>query len=319
MGLYNVLAFGGLILAILFLILTIVLFFVMNIPKVVGAVTGTTQKKTIERIKQGGYESKSKKDAIHKDQTEIRVRNTSTDVETFTDEQKQPEVKPAAAPPKQEQPKAPAYTGFASRGKKGKSKGNDSEEATEILGANEMKYSVGDMEATEVLSGSSEENTSETATDVLPGHEWQQEEDFDADGATDVLTGDGQPAAHKKAPERTPSYDDDDGETAVLTASEMASGMSATYEDEEATDVLSSGNKTTDFDVEGVTDVLRDETVTETNEEILGRYSPEETAVLRSVDAMGGGGPAPAERKPEEPAIKVLLEVTVVHTEESLS
>ncbi len=323
MGLYNVLAFGGLILAILFLILTVVLFFILNIPKVVGAVTGTTEKKAIERIKLGGYESKSKKDAIHKDQTEIRVRNTSTDVETYTDEQKQSalnqNVPPQNVPPQQEAPKAPSYTGFASRGSKsGRSGGNASEEATEILGANEMKYAVGDMEATEVLSGSSEANTSETATDVLPGHDWQSEEDFDADAATDVLTSDGKAPAHKKAPERKPSYDYDDGETAVLTASEMASGVSGAYEDEEATDVLSSGNKTTDFDVEGVTDVLRDETSTETNEEILGRYSPEETAVLRSVDAMGGG-PAPAEKRKEEPVIKVLFEATIVHTEETLS
>ena len=309
MGLYNVLAFGGLILAILFLILTIILFFVLNIPKVVGAVTGTTQKKAIERIKEGGYESKSKKDAIHKSNTGvIKVRETSTDVEAATGEQKAPEVNAAAmtgaamaqAAMSQQAPKqkAPSYTGFASRGSRnGKASADDSEEATEILGANEMKYAVGDMEATEVLSGAAEENTSEAATDILPGHEWSSEENYDDDAATDVLT-----------------------------ASEMMSGHAAAYdEDEEATDVLSRGSKTESEDAEGVTDVLRDEIGTNAdvnvneNEEILGRYSPEETAVLRSVDAMGGSGPTPAEKRPEEPVIKVLYSETIVHTEETLS
>jgi len=53
MGIYNVMFIGGLILAILFLALTIVLFFVLDIPAAFGSVTGTTQKKALDDIRSG--------------------------------------------------------------------------------------------------------------------------------------------------------------------------------------------------------------------------------------------------------------------------
>lgn len=51
MGIYNVMFVGGLILAILFFILTIVLFFLLKIPAAFGSVTGKTQKKAVEAIR----------------------------------------------------------------------------------------------------------------------------------------------------------------------------------------------------------------------------------------------------------------------------
>ena len=49
---YRTLFFAGLILAVAFLIATIVLFFVLKIPKALGVVTGRTQKRAIEEIRQ---------------------------------------------------------------------------------------------------------------------------------------------------------------------------------------------------------------------------------------------------------------------------
>ena len=53
MGIYNIMFIGGLILAILFLILTVVLFFALRIPQALGAVTGKTERKAIEAIRAG--------------------------------------------------------------------------------------------------------------------------------------------------------------------------------------------------------------------------------------------------------------------------
>ncbi|MCR5212832.1 MAG: hypothetical protein K6E10_00305, partial [Eubacterium sp.] len=61
MGIYNVMFYGGLILAIIFLIAAIVIFFAMKIPDAIGVVTGRTQKKAIEEIRSGGSVSGSKK------------------------------------------------------------------------------------------------------------------------------------------------------------------------------------------------------------------------------------------------------------------
>ena len=45
MGIFNVMFYGGLILAIIFLIATVAIFFIMKIPKAIGVITGKTQEK----------------------------------------------------------------------------------------------------------------------------------------------------------------------------------------------------------------------------------------------------------------------------------
>ena len=74
MGFYKILFYGGIICAIIFLILTIVLFFVLKIPAVFGNLSGSTQRKRIEEIRKSGYESVSKKKAIHDSTSKITVR-----------------------------------------------------------------------------------------------------------------------------------------------------------------------------------------------------------------------------------------------------
>ena len=48
---YKICFYGGLALAIIFLIVSVVLFFVLKIPKVINDLTGRTAKKQIDEIK----------------------------------------------------------------------------------------------------------------------------------------------------------------------------------------------------------------------------------------------------------------------------
>ena len=61
MGTYKLLFYGGLTLAIVFLVLSIILFFVLKIPKALGVITGRTEKKAIEEIRSGGTQKKKKR------------------------------------------------------------------------------------------------------------------------------------------------------------------------------------------------------------------------------------------------------------------
>ncbi len=97
MGIYNVMFIGGLILAILFLALTVVLFFVLDIPAAFGSVTGSTQKKALDDIRSG----KTKDNGQHKRRKSqsglIRARDVKASSSTgslmtgFTDIQKKAE------------------------------------------------------------------------------------------------------------------------------------------------------------------------------------------------------------------------------------
>lgn len=51
----------AIVLAVIFLILAIVLFFVFNIPKIVGSLTGKTSKREIKKIREGNSASGVKK------------------------------------------------------------------------------------------------------------------------------------------------------------------------------------------------------------------------------------------------------------------
>ena len=53
-NIYEICFYGGLILAILFFIVSIILFAVLKIPKVFGELTGRAEKKSIKERKEGG-------------------------------------------------------------------------------------------------------------------------------------------------------------------------------------------------------------------------------------------------------------------------
>ena len=65
----NVMLFGGIALAVVFAVIAVILFVKLDIPKVIGDLSGSTARKQIKEIREKGYESlqgsgASKKDAI---------------------------------------------------------------------------------------------------------------------------------------------------------------------------------------------------------------------------------------------------------------
>ena len=80
----NIMLFGGIALAVVFAVVAVILFVKLDIPKVIGDLSGSTARKQIREIREKGYESvqgsgASKKDAIKsKDSTgKIEVRGGS--------------------------------------------------------------------------------------------------------------------------------------------------------------------------------------------------------------------------------------------------
>jgi hypothetical protein len=79
---YTVMSYGGLAFAVICLAVAVIFFIRWNIPKVMGDVTGTNQKKTIEKIRRDGYEASASKQSYSGSETNsgtIRVRKTDTD------------------------------------------------------------------------------------------------------------------------------------------------------------------------------------------------------------------------------------------------
>ncbi|MBQ6229525.1 MAG: hypothetical protein IJJ74_00205 [Eubacterium sp.] len=169
MGFYKILFYGGIVCAVIFLILTIVLFFVLKIPAVFGNLSGSTQRKRIEEIRKSGYESVSKNKAIHDSTSKITVREAemkSADSGKLEEEKKE-----------EKKSNKPKYT---PRPDVGFGNIND-DTATEILGygkngeeaAKSGAADAVDDDSTEVLRedtfGSAEAPDEET-TDVLRGN-----------------------------------------------------------------------------------------------------------------------------------------------------
>ena len=167
---YNVMLYGGLILAIIFAIIAIVLFVVLKVPKAIGIVTGSTERKSVEEIREKGYESvqgmgASKKDAIKNHTSKISVRD----------------VESSAAVKKEKKGRANYEKAIADlqNAKKGDMRELTDEEATNVL-----RYDEDGEEATDVLRY---DEDGEEATDVL-------RYDEDGEEATDVLRTDDEEA-----------------------------------------------------------------------------------------------------------------------------
>lgn len=79
---FTIMAYGGMALAVICLVIAIILFIKWDIRKVFGDITGRTERKTIERIRSEGYEMNASKQTSIKKSGEtgrIRVRRTETD------------------------------------------------------------------------------------------------------------------------------------------------------------------------------------------------------------------------------------------------
>ena len=316
MGLYNALFFGGLILAIIFLILSVVLFFVLKIPKAFGVVTGQTQRKAIEEIRTGGSAAvvgrKKRSGRINLGNIQARDVDVSEAARTSGLLKKE------------------KTSGLLSRGKKEEEKRSSdasvdlAKKAAEDAKATTIRDRVNaikalDEEDTEILTykdmkaqGDSEDTTSvlemEQATDILTAGD--DEYDESADAATDVLTSDAK--VHM-------DDDYDDESTDVLRPN-------SAVDENEVTDVLrqTSDDDLYDNDLDedynpeiDKTDVLTIDDTTLSDDEIYGTYNPEMTAVLRSDMAPGADSLRSATGE-ELPGITVIYSETIVHTEESL-
>lgn len=78
---FTIMGYGGMALAVICLVLAVVLFIRWDIPKVIGDITGHTERKTIERIRNEGYEANRSKKSILQPAAvtgKIKVRRTET-------------------------------------------------------------------------------------------------------------------------------------------------------------------------------------------------------------------------------------------------
>ena len=242
----NIMLFGGIALAVVFAVVAVILFVKLDIPKVIGDLSGSTARKQIREIREKGYESvqgsgASKKDAIKsKDSTgKIEVRDIKRKTSRSEElEKKGNELK------KEQQSRMDEFERETDilQGPDDYEKEtdiltepDDYERETDILSA-DVDYD----EATDVLTP---EDDADEATDVLTMED-------DTEGATDVLT----------------MEDDMEGATDVLMMEDDAEGATdilAAVDDEEATNVLTSD--------EEATNVLLNEAVHGTKPEIKDR------------------------------------------------
>lgn len=208
---YDVMLYGGLAFAIIFAGIAVFLFIKLNIPKVIGDLTGSTAKKQIQEIREKGYESvqgagASKKDAIKAkgDTTRISARDVSS-VEAKTNSDKSSLLRARAAVAEKSQEKYRKAI-----------RDLEAEEATNVL-------SEDYEEATNVLSEDYEE-----ATNVLAEN--------DPDGATDILTED---YADDATDVLSENYEDD--ATDVLSMEDDSTDVLSNEDYEGETDIISDG------------------------------------------------------------------------------
>ncbi len=236
---YELCFYGGLILAIIFFIISIILFIVLKIPKVIGELTGSAAKKGIKEKQQGkitdGGISKKKEQAKYYNQNSGKIKardtvsqetraNNQDDTTESLGKEKTPTPKPVFTP--QFDPEETAVLGANPRldDEIAKASGDESEAPTDVLRdeseeATDVLRSDSDEEATDVLKSDSDEE----ATDVL-----KSENSLDEDEeATDILKSDTVEEPEEEATDILKGEADDEA-TDVLRA----------VDDEPATDVL---------------------------------------------------------------------------------
>ena len=288
MDVYRILFYTGLIIAIVFLILAVVLFFVLHIPKAVGIATGSTQRKAIEAIRATGYESRTRGLTSRRNKERIRAREADLESGKPKDGEEEEQNEQAAAEDAVEERAKKAAAEAASAGnrklsgRRGKNKKLGLEnERTEVLGTEDDEsdqYGIGGQgEATDVLG-------KEDATDVL--------ESFRSEDAR-----------------RTNTYNEDlELKTDVLSNSSAMQGFAAAAASglEDETALLSSGDgQGTPVSGEELTSVLQ---TPEGGEGDIPLTTVLSDPTVKPEDLEIG----------EKKRIIVLLSETVVHTSESL-
>ena len=227
---YNICFYGGLVLASLLLVTSIVLFIVLKIPSVIGELTGRTAKKSIEEMKttnKGSSAVSKKEQGKYYNQTtgKIKIRQAvsaetikknNDDTTTILGDNATPDTE-KTEPKAGTKKSANVPDKVIDNGEKTTDILRD-EEATDILGDEETTDVLRDEETTDILRD-------EEATDVLRDEE-----------ATDVLR------------------IDDEDETSVLSSDEETSVLGIDNEDE--TSVLSFDGNSTSVLTESMTSRL---------------------------------------------------------------
>ena len=228
-NIYNICFYGGLTLAIILLIVSIVLFFVFRIPKVIGDLTGSTARREIEQKKKkkgrvGDTDSASniskaeQKKYYNQGTGKITIRDSATNDDIDND----------------------PLSGAA-----------DSESETVVLGADSeaetaVLSSAEDEAETAVLSSGGDIGD-DSPTDVLTSDVDRAGAAEGDDSPTDVLTSDGDVGDDSPTDVLTSDGIGDDSPTDVLTSDGVG--------DDSPMDVLTSD----DIGDDSPTDILRDE------------------------------------------------------------
>ena len=278
---YEICFYGGLVLAILLLIATIVLFIVLKIPKVIGELTGSTAKKAMKEMKDGTTKPGS---FARKEQE--KYYNMGSGKIT---------AKEAVSSKEERKARGNDSTELLDKNKKKEKKF----EETDILRPGVNDYDTPDNEATDVLGSG---NPDEEVTDILRNGSALDDETTDIlrdgttagdDEATDVLRGNDEGDDEATDVLRATGEGDDEA-TDVLRGNDEG--------DDEATDVLRA-----DEGDDGATDVLRADEGDDGATDVLRAEDDDEgTSVLASSEA------ALAKK------VKVIYNVVVVHSDETL-
>ena len=219
----NVMLFGGIALAVVFAVIAVILFVKLDIPKVIGDLSGSTARKQIKEIREKGYESLQGSGASKKDA--IKSKGSTSKIEVR-------DIKGKSASEEVSRKGNERYKKAVDELNKSRSHHHtrpeeaDSEKATDILRPEE------DYEKeTDILRP---EEDYEKETDVL-----RSEEDYEKE--TDVLRADDE---YERETDILTSEDEADAATDVLSTDSDATDVLST--DDDATDVLTMDTEASD-------------------------------------------------------------------------
>ena len=206
----NVMLFGGIALAVVFAVIAVILFVKLDIPKVIGDLSGSTARKQIKEIREKGYESLQGSGASKKDAIKSKGSTSKIEVRDIKGKSASEEV---------------------SR------KGNERyKKAVDELNKSRSHHHIRPEEAdyekeTDILRP---EEDYEKETDVL-----RSEEDYEKE--TDVLRADDE---YERETDILTSEDEADAATDVLSTDSDATDVLST--DDDATDVLTMDTEVSD-------------------------------------------------------------------------
>jgi hypothetical protein len=232
----NVMLFGGIALAVVFAVIAVILFVKLDIPKVIGDLSGSTARKQIKEIREKGYESLQGSGASKKDA--IKSKGSTSKIEVR-------DIKGKSASEEVSRKGNERYKKAVDELNKSRSHHHirpeeaDSEKATDILRPEE------DYEKeTDILRP---EEDYEKETDILrPEEDYEKETDVlrseeDYEKETDVLRADDE---YERETDILTSEDEADAATDVLSTDSDATDVLST--DDDATDVLTMDTEVSD-------------------------------------------------------------------------